>query len=194
MTISAKGSRMTVEQYLVWERTQAEKHDFVDGEVFAMAGGSPRHNALAAAVLAELRIATRGTVCRPLTSDQRVALPRGERFVYPDASLACDPLEVRHNDVLANPTAIVEVLSTSTEAYDRGDKWEGYRRIASLEDYLLVSQHAIRIEQFQRHEDGSWRYTVAEQGDRVTLHNGAAIDVSAIYDGAFELPADEPGS
>jgi Uma2 family endonuclease len=183
---------MSAEEFLAWERQQPEKHEFHDGDVFELAGASPRHNALAAAIIGELGNATRGTRCRPLTSDQRVALASRKRFVYPDVTLVCAPLEIEHGDVLVNPAAVIEVLSTSTEAYDRGEKWEGYRRLASLQDFLLVSQHAVKIEQFQRQGDGSWRYTVAEEGGRVTLQNGVAIDLGAVYEGAFDLPADEP--
>jgi Uma2 family endonuclease len=92
-------------------------------------------------------------------------------------------------DTLANPTIVVEVLSKSTEAYDRGLKWEGYRGILSLADYLLVSQSKVQIEHFQRERSGNgeWHYRVVEAGGRVVLSNGAAFDVDAVYRGAFDF-------
>lgn len=93
------------------------------------------------------------------------------------------------SDVLANPSVIVEVLSPSIEAYDRGDKWEAYQRLASLTDYLLVAQMSVRVEHYQRETDGSWRYRVLEAGDRVALANGADVAIDAVYEGAFDLDA-----
>ncbi|MBK9001632.1 MAG: Uma2 family endonuclease [Myxococcales bacterium] len=183
---------MTASEYLAWERQQETRHEFHAGEVFAMAGGSLRHNALGAAVIGELRSALRGGSCRVLTSDQRIAAPPGSSYVYPDAAVVCGPVELEGetNDVLLNPTVVVEVLSKSTEAFDRGEKWEGYRRLASVVDYLLVSQTAAKIEHFQRQADGSWRYSVSEAGDQVRLASGATIDIDSIFAGVFELDGD----
>jgi len=183
---------LTAAAYLQWEREQPEKHELHHGEVFAKAGGSPRHNFLSGALGAELRNALRGKGCHVLTSDQRIAAKPGERYVYADAVAACDgaQMEAGTGDVLANPKIIVEVLSRSTEAYDRGDKWESYQRLASLADYLLVSQAARQIEHFQREADGSWRYRMIEAGDVVTLGNGATLAIDAVYEDAFALAAD----
>ncbi len=180
---------MTADEYLAWERTQEARHEFHRGEIFAMAGGSPRHNALAAAVIRDLGAAVRGTQCRVLTSDQRIAAPTGSRYVYADVTLVCGPmqLETGTTDVLSNPVAIVEVLSKSTEAHDRGQKWEGYQNIRSLTDYLLVSQSTPKIEHFQRRDDGSWRYEVAGPAGEVELANGARILVDSVFAGAFEI-------
>jgi Uma2 family endonuclease len=189
MVAAATTQRMSAPEYLEWERQQTEKHEFHRGEVFAMAGGSLRHNFLSSAVSAELRGALRGKPCVVLSSDQRIAAEPGERYVYADAVVVCGGLrtEPGTHDVLANPSVIVEVLSPSTEAYDRGQKWEAYQRLASLTDYLLVTQTSARIEHFQRETDGSWRYRVLTAGDSITLANGARIDVDAIYEGISEL-------
>ncbi len=180
---------MDAATFLVWEREQPGKHELHRGEVFAMAGGSPRHNLLSSAMGAELRAATRGAGCHVLSSDQRIAASPGERYFYADAVVVCGGVQTEPGtaDVLANPTIVVEVLSRSTEAYDRGDKWEAYQRLASLTDYLLVAQTHARIEHFGREADGSWRYRVAESGERLTLANGAQLEVDAVYEGAFEL-------
>jgi Uma2 family endonuclease len=94
------------------------------------------------------------------------------------------------SDVLVNPSVIVEVLSGTTEQYDRGLKWEGYQRLPSLADYLLVSQAEARIEQFRREAPGVWTYRALGPGDRVVLTDGCELDLDAIFAGAFELPGD----
>ncbi|GMV16409.1 MAG: hypothetical protein AMXMBFR56_46330 [Polyangiaceae bacterium] len=192
MTVASTFQRMTASEYLAWERQQETRHEFHGGEVFAMAGGSLRHNALGAALIRDLGLSLRGGRCRVLTSDQRIAAPPGSSYVYPDAAVVFGPVELESgtNDVLLNPTVVVEVLSKSTEAYDRGEKWEGYRRLASVVDYLLVSQTAARIEHFQRQADGSWRYSVSETGGQVRLASGATVDIDSIFAGVFELDGD----
>lgn len=180
---------MTADAYLVWERGSAGKHEFHRGEVFAMAGGSPRHNLLSAAIVAELRGGLRDRGCAVLSSDQRIGAAPGERYVYADAVAVCGPLQTEPGttDVLANPTVVVEALSPSTEVYDRGAKWEAYQRIASLTDYLLVAQHQVRVEHYHREPDGSWRYWVIEAGGDIGLSGAPGIAVDAVYRGAFEL-------
>jgi len=182
---------LSASAYLAWERAQVDKHEYHAGEVFAMAGGSPRHNFLSGAVLAELRSALRGKGCHVFTPDMRIAAAPTKRYVYADVVAACGgaQMEPGTSDVLANPQVVVEVLSQGTEAYDRGDKWEAYQRLPSLLDYLLVSQAVAHIEHFQREADGSWRYRLVEAGQLVTLSNGATLAVDAVYEGAFELPA-----
>jgi Uma2 family endonuclease len=182
---------MTAAEYLAWERLQTDKHEYHLGEVFAMAGGSIRHSFLAGAATSELRAAFRGGSCRVLTSDARIGIDSGERYMYADAVVACGEVrtEPGTSDVLSNPSVVVEVLSDSTEKYDRGDKWEAYRRVPSLTDYLLISQATPHIEHFERETDGSWRYRVLGAGDSVTLATGATLSVDSVYDGAFELAA-----
>jgi Uma2 family endonuclease len=180
---------MSAPEYLVWEAEQLERHEFYRGEVFAMAGGTPRHNALSAAVTTELGVALRGSRCRVLSADQKIAARDAEHYVYADASVVCGPVELRTGttDVLANPSIVVEVLSKRTEVYDRGLKWESYRDLPSVTDYVLVSQVAPRIEHFRREADGEWHYSVVQAGGRIVLSNGTRIDVDAVYEGAFEL-------
>ena len=182
---------MSAADYLVWERSQLDKHEYHFGEVFAMAGGTLRHNFLSNAMGAELRFAVRGKGCRVFSSDQRIAAEAGGRYVYGDAVVVCGAVETEPGttDVLANPRVIVEVLSPSTESYDRGEKWEAYQRLPSLTDYVLVSQTAKRIEHYGREADGSWRYRMLEAGGTLTLGNGGSVSVDAVYEGAFELDA-----
>jgi Uma2 family endonuclease len=179
---------MAPAEYLAWEREQSERHHYLRGEIFAMAGGSPRHNALGAAVIGDLRVAFRSGPCRAFTSDQRVAIREGEHYVYPDVTVVCGHLEFAAGtkDTLVNPAVVVEVLSKSTEAYDRGAKWDDYRQLPSVTDYLLVSQTSPRIEHFQR-GDGEWHYRVAVAGGRVTPTSGAVLEVDSIFRGVFDL-------
>lgn len=156
-----------------------------------MAGGSMRHNALCASIIETLRSQLRGR-CVVLTSDQRVVTGQRDRYVYPDVSVVCGAVaaEPGTSDVLANPTILVEVLSDSTEQHDRGLNWEGYQRIASLTDYVLVSQSERRIELFRRDHTRTWLYQLAGTGERLQLSNDAVLDVDAIFAGVLDLPGD----
>lgn len=184
---------MTPDAFLVWERGQAERHVYVRGEVYAMAGGSPRHSQLSARMIARIDAALAGKPCDVHTSDLRLGLDE-THFVYADAVVVCRPVELRPgtNDVVVNPTVIVEVLSKSTEAYDRGDKQAGYLALASLAHFVLVSQREVRMELYTRQSDGSFRFTVHGQGDRFALDRlGLTIEVDDVYHGSFELPGDD---
>lgn len=193
MSDAAEKLSMTAAEYLSWEREQPEKHEYHLGEIFAMAGGSSRHSFLAQAIGGELRAALRGKPCQVFNSDHQVSADQGKRYVYPDAVAACGgaQFEPGTTGVLANPMVIVEVLSASTEKFDRGDKWGAYQKLESLTDYLLVSQSAVRIEHFQRHADGSWRYSTVEAGGSIMLSNGARLSVDDVFAGAFEVPGDD---
>lgn len=188
----AERSQLTATEYLAWEREQTVKHEFFHGEVFAMAGGSPRHNALGMSVGAELRTVLRSRGGSVLSSDQRLAFPPEARYVYPDATVICGApvLQPGANDVITNPSILVEVLSGSTEEYDRGLKWTAYQKISSLTDYLLVAQAEVRIEHYRRNADGSWTYRTAGPGEHVALTGGGELAVEAIYAGTAALPGD----
>ena len=184
----AERSQLSPEEYLAWERRGEHKHEYFDGEVYAMAGGSPRHNRLTSKITAALETALGGR-CHVFSSDQRIR-SRERRYVYPDVSVVCDFPVIEHEDVLVNPTIIVEVLSSTTEQYDRGLKWDGYQLLPSLTDYVLVSQERAHIEHFARAPDGRWIYTSANLGERIRLTGGTLLDIDAIFAGVFELPGD----
>jgi len=188
----AERSQLSPDEYLVWERAQPVRHEYFQGEVFAMAGGSMRHNALCSNVNAALSATLRARGCVVLTSDQRVGAGARDRYVYPDVSVVCGNvrLEPGTTDVLANPTILVEVLSSSTEQYDRGLKWDGYQRLASLTDYVLVSQAEPHIEHFRRDGVDSWIYRSARAGERIVLSNDVELEVDGIFAGAMTLPGD----
>ncbi len=151
-------SKLTASEYLAIERTASFKSEFHDGEMFAMAGASREHNAIKDNIIVELGIQLRGGGCRTFSSDQRVRVEATGLYSYPDIVLLCgkgeyDPLD---RDTLVNPTAIVEVLSPTTEAYDRGAKFRQYREIRTLQEYILVSQVEPVVERFTREPDGIW--------------------------------------
>jgi len=170
--------------YVAVEGTSDIKHEWLRGEVFAIAGGSPEHGALAAAVIGELRAGLRARPCRVYSSDVRVFIPATQLSTYPDVTVVCGKLETHPEDpgAITNPVLLVEVLSDSTEAYDRGQKFAHYRRLSSLKEYVLVSQREQRIELFRRSEAGSWTLHEASTGGRIELESvGHALSVDEIY-------------
>ena len=180
--------RYSYAEYLAYERDTEHKHEFDDGEIVAMAGGSRRHNALALRIGAALDAARRPG-CVAFQSDQRVRVLATGKATYPDVSLVCGPIAGDPADpdgsTLTNPTLIVEVLSPATEAYDRGGKWQQYQLIPSLQEYVLVSQSEPRIEHYRRRPSGAWEYADVTTGT-LALAAGAVLELARLYD---DLPA-----
>ena len=175
--------RYTYAEYLAYERDSELKHEFDDGEILAMAGGSRRHNALASRVSAALE-GGRRPGCVAFQSDQRVRVLATGRATYPDATLVCGAIEGDPADAtgatITNPTVLIEVLSPSTEADDRGGKWQHYQQLPSLEEYVLVSQEAPRIERYRRLASGGWAYEEVTSG-LLELDCGARLDLDRLY-------------
>jgi Uma2 family endonuclease len=183
--------KLTPAEFIEWEKTQLDRHEFVGGEVFAMAGASPRHNKLASNLHSVLGRLLRGTPCDALESNQRVCVETESGYVYPDMSIVCgEPNFDEVGQALLNPTVLVEILSKGTEAFDRGDKFRLYRARPSLLDYLLVSQRAALIEHFQR-RDSTWVLVEAGAEAKVTLANGTSFSVDEVYEGAWRFPGDD---
>lgn len=188
MSHRAPGDHMTYPEYVAREATSDVKHEFVRGEVFAMAGGTIEHARLSTAVAVELGNALRGRRCAVYGSDLRIRVRATdlatELCTYPDVSVVCQQAEALPDDphAIVNPTVIVEVLSDSTEAYDRGAKAAHYRRLASLREYVLVNQHERRIEVYHRNERGLWELSEAGPGERIALPSlDVALAVDAVY-------------
>ena len=150
--------RLTPEEYLHIERAAEWKSEYIDGEMFAMAGASPRHVLITTNLAGELRDLLREGLCTTYTADLRVATDRLRHYTYPDVVVACEPLQFvdEQQDTITNPTLIAEVLSESTEKYDRGAKFERYRAVPALSEYVLVSQDRIHIELYTRQQNGGW--------------------------------------
>ena len=174
----------TPEEYLAGERSSSEKHEFFDGEIFAMAGASFEHNKIVANLVGELRSALRHRPCDVTPSDLRVKVPATGLYTYPDVTVLCgEPLfEDEARDTLLNPTVLVEVLSDSTEGYDRGKKFRNYRSITTFREYVLVAQDMMSVERYTRGDDGVWSLHERGPGEQLVLASlGCEIAVDEIY-------------
>lgn len=156
----ARQRRFTIAEYLELENDANERHEYQDGEILAMAGGSPEQSFIIANFVREAGNALKGKPCRVAESNLRIRIPHKPRYMHPDASIICGPLQFDPQDprrhTILNPKVIIEVLSPSTEAYDRGDKFTQYREIQAFEEYILISQDRPNFESFLRQADGAW--------------------------------------
>jgi Uma2 family endonuclease len=183
-------TKITEEQYLAIDRSAEIRSDFLDGEMIAMSGGSMRHARLRQNISVGLDTPSRDRGCEVFGSDFRVRISR-RMYAYPDISLVCGELRLadEYQDILLNPVVIFEVLSPSTEKYDRGVKFQHYRTIDSLKDYILVAQDAVRVEHFTRGDDNTWtlhdHQTFEEELKLVSI--GVSLPLRRIYD-RIELP------
>lgn len=157
MTSTAQAlDRLTPDQYLQREEISPVKHEYIDGEIYPMVGASDPHVTIAGNLFALLRSHLRGSGCRVFISDMKVRINTPSRFYYPDILVTCDDRDRETPLYKQHPRLIVEVLSPSTEAFDRGDKFADYRQLPSLEEYVLISAHQPRIECFRRSSNGIW--------------------------------------
>ena len=162
--------RYTLDEYLALERSTREKHEYFRGEVFAMGGASEPHNLIVGNVLASLHGKLRDKPCRVYLSDLRVKINPSGLYTYPDVVVVCGEPRFEVGDTLLNPTLLVEVLSESSEAYDRGKKSEQYRTLPSLSDYLLITQDRALVEHYSRQPGERWLLHAAN-----TLSDSVAI-------------------
>ena len=148
----------TPEEYLAFERASEEKHEYLAGEVYLMTGASRAHNLIVVNLAAILGNQLKSRDCEAYVNDMRVRISALRSYTYPDVVVVCGEAKFEDNefDTLLNPTVIIEVLSPSTEIYDRGKKFQLYRTLDSLQEYVLISQDAPRIEHFARQESGQW--------------------------------------
>lgn len=197
----AQPRSMSYAEYRDAEPAASTKHDYVRGEVFAMTGGTPEHGALAARIIYLLTRALEGRACRVFSSDVRVRIAATDlatdMATYPDASVVCGQLRTAPDDphALVNPTLVVEVLSDSTEGYDRGQKASHYRRLPSLRAYLLVSQHEPRLELQLRRDDGTWSLLEVGPGESLPVEPlGLSLAVDDVYVDPLAPSSTEPRS
>jgi Uma2 family endonuclease len=180
MLATDRSPSLTPQEYFAWEAQQLERHEYFDGEIYAMAGGSMAHAdiALNIATTAKRHLAGR---CKVRNSDAKVGITENGPFTYPDVSVSCDDRDRTAQQFIQSPCLIIEVLSSSTEAYDRGGKFKLYRRLASLQEYVLVGSESQSVEVFRRNPSGSWEFMAYGEGDEVTL---SSIDLTVAI-GAF---------
>ena len=160
MASAAAHTHLTPEEYLAFERKATTKHEYLNGQIVAMSGASFAHNFLTMNTANQLYNQLIGGECQVATSDMRVKVTQIDSYFYPDVVVVCGEPRAEDDtfDTLLNPTVVVEVLSPSTETYDRGEKFEHYQQIASLKEYVLISQDKIRVEHYHRQETG-WMQT-----------------------------------
>lgn len=186
---------MSVEEYLQLDRSSIEtRYEYIDGYVRMLAGGTLDHATIGANIISILRRSLRGSPCRVFTSDARVRISR-TRFVYPDASVSCDEQDRGQNDNVQSPRLVVEVLSPSTEGYDRGRKFSFYRECPAIQEYLLIDAQRPMLEVYRREKHDFWILRAYHMEEEVELTNlGVHFAVSEVYEDVIFPPQNEnPG-
>lgn len=175
-------TRLSADDYLEGELKSDIRHEYVDGEVYAMAGAGEAHNLIAGNVFSRLRVAMRGGPCRVFISDMKVRVAAWNAFYYPDILAVCDSSDTQ-SYFKERPCLIVEVLSSSTEAIDRREKMLAYRTLTSLREYVLIAQDKRQIEVYRRDEDGAWSLETLDEGDSLHLECvGATLSLDEVYE------------
>jgi Uma2 family endonuclease len=181
--------KMTDQEYLVWEAQQELRHEYIDGEIVAMTGGSIPHTKIYLNLYRALYEHLQPMGCEVYVSDVKVQAKRNRQYFYPDLVVTCDPEDQKAHDFIQEPKLIAEVLSPSTQGYDRVQKFKHYRQILSLQDYILIDSENLNIEVYHRTEGKLWLYTEYEAGDVVAL---TSVDfecpIELIYEGILFEP------
>jgi Uma2 family endonuclease len=183
--------KYTLEEYLALERSSEERNEYFDGEIFAMGGASEKHNLIVVNVSASLHTQMRGKPCKVYVSDLRVKIRQTGLCAYPDVVALCGDAQFddEHLDTLLNPTVIIEVLSKSTQRYDRWEKFAQYRKIDSLLQYVLISQDRIRIESYVRQPDSQWLMSeMSQPQEKLKLVSiQATLLLADVYDRVYSI-------
>ena len=178
--------KYSIEEYLQMEEASDEKHEYYQGEIFAMAGAKVPHNIISVNLIKLLGQKLKGKSCEPFNSDQRIYIPLNSLFTYPDISIICGEIVTLNNDDwnIINPVVIIEVLSKATKNYDRGDKFKLYRDIATLKEYILIDSETISIEAFRINDGGHWELEEYKKADNILLIKciQVSIPVTEIYE------------
>jgi Uma2 family endonuclease len=194
MTAQSKHS-YSIEEYLDIERVGPLKHEFYRGEIFALAGSSEAHNLILTNILMSLGMQLRKRPCKVYPSDMRLKIPKTGLYTYPDVSIVCGlpQFDDSKQDTLLNPIIVIEILSPSTERYDRGKKFQNYRTIATLQEYVLVSQDEYHIEHYTNQNNGNWLLITYDGRDTtVTLKTvDCTLLLDDVYDKVDIVPFDE---
>jgi Uma2 family endonuclease len=188
-------TKLTVQEYLQFEKASGERHEYYEGEIFrmhghgdllAMSGAGNRHNIIFSNLFGELAIRLKGKPCRPYGPDMRINIPENTLFTYPDISVFCGELRLskEDEDTATHPTALIEILSPSTKEYDRGGKFKLYRDIPTLREYIMVDALSVNIEAFRINKSGHWELeeykTLAGNLDFLSI--GVSIPIADIYE------------
>jgi Uma2 family endonuclease len=186
MVVNFEKSYMSPLEYLEWEEQQDIKYEYINGEVFAMTGGTIPHNDIAFNLASGLRNHLKGSKCRVNIADAKVGVSDTGPFTYPDVVVSCHPKDKKAIKFIQFPSLIVEVLSPSTEAYDRGGKFQLYRRIQTLQEYVLISADKIGLDCFRLNDRGLWELHPFVEGDDVHLVSvDFTFPLSLVYEDVF---------
>ncbi|TAG93377.1 MAG: Uma2 family endonuclease [Oscillatoriales cyanobacterium] len=170
----------TAQEYLEAEVNSVDRHEFINGEIILMAGGTPDHNEITTNLIFALKLALKGKPYRTFSPDQRIWVPQLNNYTYPDVMVVAKPIELQsgRTDTITNPLLIAEVLSKGTRAYDRDEKFAAYRSIPSFQEYLLIDQYRLRVEQYSKTDANKWIFSeYGVFGDRLML-NSISVEVS----------------
>jgi Uma2 family endonuclease len=186
MVASSDTSYMSPPEYLEWEEQQDIKHEYINGQVFAMTGGTIPHNDIAFNLASGLRNHLKGSKCRVNIADAKVGVSETGQFTYPDVVVSCHPKDKKALKFIQFPSLVVEVLSPSTEAYDRGGKFQLYRQIPTLQEYVLISADKVGLDCFRLNDRGLWELHPFVEGNEVYL---VSVDfrfpLSLVYEDVF---------
>jgi Uma2 family endonuclease len=193
MNIPATRSDFDAESYLTWEEQQETKHEYICGEIFPMADARREHVVVTLNLASAFKQRLRGGPCQAYVSDLKLRVEALDAFFYPDVMVSCDPQDQAASQFIEHPTLIVEVLSESTAAFDRGDKFAAYRTLPSLQEYVLVDIPSRRVENFRRAEGGDWLFheCLAEHGDCRFVSLDVAITFDEIFENVASTVSDE---
>ncbi|HEY9848822.1 MAG TPA: Uma2 family endonuclease [Leptolyngbyaceae cyanobacterium] len=169
MVATPEPKYMSPQEYLEWEEQQPIKYEYINGEVFAMTGGTLPHNSIALNLASNLKSHVRGKGCKVFMADAKVGVSEKGPFHYPDVMVTCDERDRNAKKVIYNPCLIVEVLSPSTESFDRGKKFQQYRQISTLREYILISADQMTVECFRLNDRGIWELHTYMEGEEVYL-------------------------
>lgn len=187
-----KPTNLTPEEYFAWEEQQLEKHELIDGEVYAMSGGSVNHSRIAIRFTTMFDTHLDASSCITGNSDLKVNIVGSNNYTYPDASVTCDDRDKTTTQYITYPCLIVEVLSASTEAYDRGGKFRMYRQNPALIDYVLVSSTSIEIDLYHKNDAGEWLIINYKAGDTIELKSiNLNFPIEQVYRGLTLEPENE---
>ncbi|MEB3123831.1 MAG: Uma2 family endonuclease [Snowella sp.] len=182
-------SQLTPEEYFIWEEKQLEKHEYIDGELYAMSGGSVNHGRIAIKFITMFDSHLENSGCIIGNSDIKINILNTNNYTYPDVSVTCDDRDKNTPNYFTYPCLIIEVLSASTEAYDRGGKFRMYRNNPILQDYLLVSSTSIEMDLYHQKNNGEWIIINYKEGDTIELKSiDFSFAIEQVYRGLVLAP------
>jgi len=171
---------MTPQEYLEWEEQQPIKYEYINGEVFAMTGGILPHNSIAINLTSALKNHLRGKGCKVFMADAKVGVSQNGPFHYPDVMVSCDPQDQRARKVIYHPCLVVEVLSPGTEGFDRGKKFQHYRQIETLKEYVLIEADHMNVECYRINEKGKWELTAYSLDTTTTNETEVEVELTSV--------------